>query len=149
MLAKKELRVRVTFTSHCFSEAYDPVTHGPGDSIVDKDTKRWRTYCPVRDELSKDLSKVISALIDEEVWQSATERNWVYSTTVEVPAGPYHVFFEVQKASPDQRTWQDVNLIVESAYPQTGSPPSLKGKKPFALVCGEEYTGRRRPAKKR
>ena len=149
MLAQKTLRVRVTFTSHCFSEAYDAATHPPGDTIIDQDTKRWRTYCPVRDQLSKGLSNVISTLIDEEVWQSATERNWVYSTTVQVAAGPYHVFFEVKKAPPEQRTWQDVNLIVESAYPQSGAPPAVRGKKPFALVCGEEYTGRRRKAKKR
>lgn len=34
---------------------------------------------------------------------------------------------------------QDLNLVVESAYHQTGQPPRLLGKMGFMLLCGKVY----------
>lgn len=149
VLAKKTLRVRVTYSTHCFSEKYGAIPHPPSDPIIDVDTKQHRTFCPIRYGLSKGLPAVIRGMTDSDVFQTSAVRNWVYSITIENPAGPYHVFFEVNRASAEQRTWQDLNLVVESAYPEDDSPPSVRGKKPFALVCGEVYTGQRHRPKKR
>ena len=147
--AKKTLRVRVTFSTHCFSEEFGKVPHPGGDPVIDEDTKRPRTFCPIRYGLSHGLPVLLKGLEGKDVFQTQSMRNWVYTVTIESPAGPYHVFFEVRKASADQRTWQDLNLVVESAYPQTGAGPAVRGKKPFVLVCGEAYTGNRRPTRKK
>lgn len=147
--AKKTLRVRVTFSTHCFSEEHGKIPHPVGDTVIDQDTKRPRTFCPTRYQLSHDLPNLVNAMVDEDVFQTDAQRNWVYTVTITSPAGPYHLFFEVRKAPNEQRTWQDVNLVVESAYLQTGADPAVRGKKPFVLVCGEAYTGNRRPAHKK
>lgn len=139
-MAKKTLRVRVTFSTHCFSEACGKIPHPPGDPIIDGDTKRPRTFCPIRYRLSKCLSNLVRTLPDANVFQTSAVRNWVYTITIDDPNGPYHVFFEVKRASPEQRTWQDLNLVIESAYPQDVASPAVRGQKPFVLVCGETYT---------
>lgn len=145
-LAKKTLRVRALFTTHCFSESYGSIPHPAGDTVIDSNTLRPRTFCPVRFSCSHALPSLVAGLSGATVRQTSALRNWVYSTVIPHPTGPYHIFFEVKRAPPDQRTWQDVNLIVESAYPEQGAPPSVRGQKPFALVCGEVYTGNRKPA---
>lgn len=140
-LAKKVLRVHVTFTNHCFTKAYAPETHPPGEIIIDQDKPRPRTFCPVRYRLSHDLPAVIKRLNHPKaaVWQTSRERNWSHSITIEDPAGPYHVFFEVRRASNHQRQWQDLNLVVESAYHETETPPDLLGSMGFLLLCGKVY----------
>ena len=145
-LAKKKLRVRALFTTHCFSERYGSIPHGAGDPLIDDDTKQPRTFCPVRFQCSLDLPKMILKLPGSIVRQTSAQRNWVFSTVIDHPAGPYHIFFEIKRSSPEQRTWQDLNLVIESAYPEQNAPPSVRGQKPFELVCGEAYTGNRHPA---
>lgn len=148
-LAKKTLRVRALFSTHCFSHAYDPNRHPSGDTVIDEDTKSPRTFCPVRYGLSHALPSFIREMPTATVSQTSAVRNWVYSVTVQNPQGPYHVFFEIKRAPPEQRTWQDLNLIIESAYPEEKGPPAIRGKKPFVLVCGEAYTGNRRSPRKK
>jgi len=136
----KALRIAVTFSTHCFSEAYGKIPHPSGDSVIDEDTKQPRTYCPIRYGLSKALPDVIRAMADKTITLTAFKRNWVHTITVESPAGPYHVFVEIHRAGPDKRTWQDLELVVESAYHQTGKPPSVTGSpRPFMVVCAEVY----------
>ncbi len=146
VLAKKTLRVRALFTTHCFSQSHGSIPHPTGDTVIDGDTSRPRTFCPVRYGCSHALPALVAGLPGSKVRQTSALRNWVYSTVIAHPSGPYNIFFEVKRAAPEQRTWQDLNLIVESAYPEHGAPPSVRGQKPFVLVCGEAYTGRRQPA---
>jgi len=148
--AKKTLRVHVTFTSHCFSERLDLARHPGGDPVIDRDTRDPRMFCPMRYRLSFRLPDFIRELPYRTVSVTSALRNWVYTVTIEDPAGPYHVFLELRRAAAVQRTWQDLNLVVESAYPETRGPPAVRGRpKPFPLVCGEVYTGNRtRPRKK-
>lgn len=142
--AKATLRVHVTFTSHCFSEKLDSALLVQGGPVIDRDTRHPRMFCPTRYRLSHRLPSFIRGLPGRSVSLTSAQRNWVYTVTVEHPAGPYHVFFELRRAPGEQRTWQDLNLIVESAYPETRTPPAVRGRpKPFALVCGEVYTGNR------
>ncbi|MCE7032774.1 heat-shock protein [Lysobacter sp. GX 14042] len=142
--AKTTLRVHVTFTSHCFSEKLDSTLLAQGDPIIDRNTRHPRMFCPTRYRLSHKLPGFLQELPGRSVSLTSAQRNWVYTVTIEDPAGPYHVFFELGRAPIEQRTWQDLNLVVESAYPETKAPPGVRGRpKPFALVCGEVYTGNR------
>jgi len=63
------------------------------------------------------------------------------SIRVDNPTGPYHVFFEIRRAGVAMRSRQDLNLIVESAYPQDRlrHAPVLKGHMNFHLLCGKIY----------
>lgn len=144
-LAKKNLRVHVTFSNHCFSKGYEAATHPPGEPIIGAGEARPRTYCAIRYRLSHALPALIRNLADlpkTKVWETTAERNWCYSITIEDPSGPYHVFFEVRRAAKDRRQWQDLQLVVESAYHEGDEGgPSLKGSMAFVLLCGKTYVG--------
>ncbi|WP_456293331.1 hypothetical protein [Pseudomonas sp. AK106] len=144
-LAKKMLRVHVTFSNHCFSKGYDAQRHPPNEPIIGQGQSRPRTFCPIRYRLSHVLPALIKNLADwprTKVWETSAERNWCYSITIEDPTGPYHVFFEVRRAAKDRRQWQDLQLVVESAYHEEDEGgPSLKGSMAFVLLCGKTYMG--------
>ncbi|MBN3813651.1 hypothetical protein G3N97_31780 [Paraburkholderia sp. Ac-20347] len=141
--AKKKLCVHVTFTNHCFSKKYEPKEHNPGDPIFDRSTPRPRMFCPIRHRLSYALRELIESMNNPKtkVWECATERNWTYSITVENPDGPYHLFFEVTRATGEKQKFQDLNFVVESAYhedPEEG-PPAVKGSMTLWLLCGKVF----------
>ncbi|WP_339500901.1 hypothetical protein [Pseudomonas silesiensis] len=138
-LAGRDLRVHVTFSSHCFSRGYDQATHPVGEPIIFDGAGRPRTFCAVRFRLSFELPTVIQGLNHPraKVRETAARRNWAYSMTIQDPAGPYHVFFEIRRAAKEKP--QDLNLVVESAYHQTEQPPRLLGKMGFMLLCGKVY----------
>lgn len=143
-IAKKWLRVRVTFSHHCFSKRYEAAEHIEGEPILNENTSDPRLFCRIRYRLSQDLPALIASLNNPKtkVWQTSAKRNWAYSIRIEDPAGPYHVFFEVRRASNDQKHLQDINLVVESAYyekPDKG-PPILLGSMSFLLLCGKVFT---------
>lgn len=144
-LAKKALRVHVTFSNHCFTKRYDAATHPAGEPIIDQGLARQRTFCPIRYRLSQALPALIRQLAESprtKVWETSAERNWCYSITIEDPSGPYHVFFEVRRAARDRRQWQDLQLVVESAYHEgEAGGPSLKGSIAFVLLCGKTFMG--------
>lgn len=149
--AKKRLRVHVTFTNHCFTTSYDPQHHPIGEPIIDADKPRPRTFCQTRYRLSLALPAIISKLAAtprDKVHETASERNWCYSVKIDDPAGPYHVFFEIRRAARDRRQWQDLQMVVESAYHQDQSPPKLKGTMAFMLLCGKIYCGERTATKR-
>ncbi len=75
--------------------------------------------------------------------QTAQERNWLHTVKVDDPAGPYHVFFELRRAAVESRHLQDLNLVVESAYPQgdVRRAPAVRGSMGFILLCGKVYKG--------
>jgi hypothetical protein len=138
-LAKRDLRVHVTFTNHCFSKGYDQTLHPAEEPILLDHAQRQRTFCMIRYRLSLSLPPVIKGLNHPQakVRETAAMRNWAYSITIEDPSGPYHVFFELRRAAEGKP--QDLNLVVESAYHQTEKPPRLFGKMGFMLLCGKVY----------
>lgn len=141
-LAKRDLRVHVTFSNHCFTRGYDAATHPAGEPIILDGARRQRTFCSIRYRLSQVLPTLIQGLNHPKakIWETSAERNWCYSITIEDPSGPYHVFFEVRRASQEKRQWQDLNLVVESAYHEAdGGGPSLKGSMAFVLLCGKVF----------
>ncbi|MEE4235009.1 hypothetical protein V2I85_25875 [Pseudomonas viridiflava] len=144
-IAGKALRVHVTFSNHCFSKGFKSETHPLGDPIIDRSTPRPRTFCPARYRLSHTLPMLIRSLAESpktKVWETTAERNWCYSIRIEDPAGAYNVFFEVRRAAKDRRQWQDLQLVVESAYhTDDDSGPRLKGSMAFVLLCGKTYKG--------
>ena len=87
-LAKRDLRVHVTFSNHCFTRGHDAVTHPAGEPII-ADGTRQRTFCPIRYRLSESLQAIIQGLTHPKakVWETAAERNWCFSIIIEDPGG--------------------------------------------------------------
>lgn len=145
-MAGKKLKIGVRFSNHCFTRGYDPDFHPAGATILMDAGGRPRTFCPVRYRLSHRLRGLISGFIDSrvKVSQTAQRRNWVYSITINDPKGPYHVFFELRRTPVDDRKRWDLNMVVESAYPENplrGSP-NILGKISVVLLCAKIYTGK-------
>lgn len=90
-LARRDLRVHVTFSSHCFSRGYEPQTHPEGEPIILDAAGRPRTFCVIRYRLSLGLPTVIQELNHPQakVHETAAQRNWAYSLTIQDPIGPY------------------------------------------------------------
>ena len=92
----RPLRINVRFTTHCFSQAFDPARH-PTDEPPIMDGQRRRAFCPDRYALSPRLPTLIRGLANPSarVHETAARRNWMYAAIVEVPvAGTrYQVFF--------------------------------------------------------
>ncbi|HDZ58145.1 MAG TPA: hypothetical protein ENI17_02695 [Pseudomonas xinjiangensis] len=144
--ARKKLRVHVTYSTHCFTRRfYHGSEHPDGYPLLDIDTPRPRIFCPVRYRLSIQLPELIGGLNQPsiKVLQTTSRRNWAYSITILHPAGPYHVFFELSRSAKHQKSWQDLNLVVESAYHEDPNeePPSFLGTMGFVLLCGKVYLG--------
>lgn len=113
--------------------------HPAGEPVLSDSAGRPRTFCAIRYRLSLGLPVVIQGLNhpQSKVRETAALRNWAYSLTIQDPAGPYHIFFEIRRAAREKP--QDLNLVVESAYHQTEQPPRLLGKMSFMLLCGKVY----------
>lgn len=141
--AKKSLRVDVRFSNHCFTRSYTAESHPEGIPILYDAGGRKRSFCHNRYQLSLNLPAVVATLQNPTiaVWQTATQRNWAYSIPIEEATGTYHVFFELRRAPVEQRTWQDLSMVVESAYPEEGEGPNLLGRMAFGLLCGRLYRG--------
>ncbi|MBC8679354.1 hypothetical protein [Staphylococcus pseudintermedius] len=142
-MAKKELKVHVRFTNHCFTRGYEAFSHPEGEPVIPDHSGNERTFCPIRYRLSLSLPSIINGLVNpqEKVFQTAARRNWAYSITIDDPAGPYHLFFEIRRASRDERHLQDLNVVVESAYHEEKGygPPDLLGRIGFVALCGRVY----------
>ena len=139
------LRIHVRFTTHCFSEGFDPTIHAQSAFTFPDAAGRPRVFSPVRYALSRQLPDALRRLDHPkaQVRQTTQRRNWLHSIMVSSPAGPYHIFFELRRAPADERPLQDLNLTVESAYPQDAAkpPPSVLGATSFLLLAGKIYKG--------
>lgn len=91
--AKKNLRVHVTFSNHCFTKKLITEEYIDGDPVFDAGSTRPRMFCEIRYRLSLDLHSVIDSLNDArvKVWETAAQRNWAHSITIDDPSGPYHI----------------------------------------------------------
>jgi len=140
--AKRDLRVRVRYTTHCFSVSHDPLIHAPGGYVFKDHGDRERLFCADRYRMSLSLPTIMKRLEhpDVKVTQTAARRNWVYTIKIEHPDGPYYVFFEVRHARNNQ---QDMMLTVESAYLQgaENSGPVVLGNMKFAMLCTKMFLG--------
>ena len=129
---KKDLRIQVRFSDHCFTEA---IYKG----------SRERIFNLIRWNLSFQLNAYIHRLTHPKlsVYQTAERRNWVHSITIESPQGPYHIFFELTRTPAHKRGFQDLELFVESAYPENpeSGSPNVIGSMAFVILCGKTYLG--------
>lgn len=144
----RPLQVNVRFTNHCYSEAFDAARH-PEDEPAIMDGVRRRAFCPLRYALSPRLPGLIRGLAQPraKVHETSARRNWMYSAIVEEPVEGtrYQIFFELRRAPADRRRLQDLEIVVESAYPaDPGRPqPNILGAVHFALLAGSTYLGKR------
>jgi len=145
-MANKWLRLHVTFKNHCFTKGYKAEEHIAGEPIFDEFSESPRSFCRTRYRLSKSLPDLIRRLNHPkvEVVQTVAKRNWVYSITIEDPAGPYHVFLEVRRAGAARKHLQDLNIVIESAYHEDPEmePPKVLGSMNFFLLCGKVFTNK-------
>lgn len=151
-MAKRNLRVHVRFTNHCFSKGYDKFSHPEGEVVILDHSGKERTFCPIRYRLSLSLPGIINKLCDpiEKVFQTAARRNWAYSLTIDDPSGPYHLFFEIRRVSANERHLQDLNVVIESAYHEERGygPPALLGRIGFVTLCGQVFCGKKLTTKR-
>ncbi len=141
--ANKNLRVRVIFSNHCFTKKALGDEEESADILFVEGFNRSRIFCPVRYELSKKLVTLINDLNKDSIKVSQTNarRNWVYSITIEDSGINYHLFFKITKSPKDRRRMQDLEMVIESAYPQdmTKSEPNVLGRIGFHLLCSKIY----------
>jgi len=106
----RERTVRVTFSDHVFTEAYDPDRHTP-DLIHSRRHGDLRAFDVHRWELSRDLPDLFRTLGGQSVYRSGG-RNFFFPRG-NAGQAPYAVFFEAIRSN---RRDADVRVIVRSAY---------------------------------
>lgn len=120
----RDIIVRVHFTHHCYTKAYDPREHA-ADQIVCYDApQRPRVFCPVRYKLSLDLPAIVKTLATRRVHQTTVQRNYVFIVPLNVNNLLYEIYFMLQRALSDDKA--DLRLTVESAYPVAVTTPVPK-----------------------
>jgi hypothetical protein len=133
----RAILIRVHFTHHCYTEAFDPAIHTE-DQIVCYDAPpdgRPRVFCPIRHKMSLDLPNLIKDLPGHKVHQSTSRRNYVFVVPLKISNQLYEIYFMLQRAEPAEKS--DLRLTVESAYPvEAASPvPKRPGKIRFQLLA--------------
>lgn len=105
---KQGVNCYVQFSTHCFSDKYDPKRHADNVVVVDE---RGQVRCFDRDryELSKGLKALIEGLPQTRVHQTP-ESNFAIITMQD--GREYRVYFNVRRESK-----RKIKLYVESAYP--------------------------------
>jgi len=142
----RPLRINVRFTNHCYSEAFDPRRHAPNDPTI-RDGARNRVFAPDRYALSLHLPPLIRRLATPgaRVHETAARRNWMYAAAMEIPAANtrYQIFFELRRTVAERRKFQDLDMVVESAYPADPNrpAPNVLGRMNFLLLAGNVYLG--------
>ncbi|RYE61127.1 MAG: hypothetical protein EOO82_02355 [Oxalobacteraceae bacterium] len=103
----RELSVNVRFTTHCFTQGYDPNLHPADEMEIVDEGKRRRAFCAVRYGLSSNLPTAVQSLNHPQakVRQTGSGRNWLHSITVEDETAFYHVFFEVHRCDRQHTRW--------------------------------------------
>jgi hypothetical protein len=138
--------VHVRFTTHCFTEGFDPEAHLADEPVIVDEGSRQRVFCQVRYGLSAHLPTAIQGLNQPQakIYQTGARRNWLHSTTVQGHDGPYHIFFEIRRAPQERSRMQDIELTVESAYPQgKGIPaPVTIGRTGFIALVSNVFLGK-------
>jgi hypothetical protein len=135
--------VHVRFTTHCFTQGFDPEVHPADEPVIVDEGNRQRAFCDVRYGLSAHLPAAIQGLNHPQarVYQTGVRRNWLHSATVHGHDGPYHIFFEIRRAPQERRRMQDIELTVESAYPQGENfpEPTVIGRMGFVALVSNVF----------
>jgi hypothetical protein len=127
--------VNVTFSNHCFTDHYIDGIHDPAWKVMDH--RAERVFCFTRHGLSQRLPGMVQALPTANVWQTKSDRNFVYAVMLDDGLGTsYPMFFSLKR---EKEGAGDVAMFVESAYPIAGPTMAgqLKGapKIRFATLC--------------
>ncbi len=138
--AKKDLRIRVRFSNHCFSRDYID-GEDSSEEIINQGERKLRVFCHTRYRLSFSLQDLVTSLNSSKIKvnQTKAKRNWVYSIKIDDPEGPYHLFFEISRTPKGKRQYQDLEMVIESAYHETKEPPKIIGNMKFLLLCSKTY----------
>ncbi len=138
-----ELRIHVLYSNHCFSRKFDPGLHPEGTpTFVDGRGER-RVFDPTRYGLSLLLPEITQHFAPPQTRVCRPRRGEIgfIRRRSRATSAPYLVFFELRRARRDEGG-QDLNLTVESTYPQMDQPaPSLLGPMGFVLLAGKVYRG--------
>lgn len=113
--ANKNLRVRVLYSNHCFTEGVDKVEYANSNlPRFDTETARPRIFSPERYGLSLRLPSIIRGMNNgsTRVWQTSALRNWSYAAEVASHTGKYYLFFEVKKAHGKHREFQELEMRI-------------------------------------
>ena len=143
----RPLRINVRFTNHCYSEAFDPTRRRPDEPAI-MDGKRQRTFNSDRYALSHRLPGLVRRLAEPgaRVHETASRRNWMYAVTMEIPVlgTRYQIFFDLRRTTAERRALQDLDMVVESAYPADPDrrAPNILGRMSFLLLAAGVYLGK-------
>lgn len=78
-------------------------------------------FAPERYELSVHSPALIRSLATPgaRVHETASRRNWMYAASIAVSTVNirYQIFFGLRRTVPERRKFQDLDMVVESAYP--------------------------------
>lgn len=124
----RDLAILVSFSNHCYTEGFDGGRHDPGLIIV-RDGGGPRVFCPIRHELSSRLPGIIRNFPTQKVYQTAQQRNYVYSAPLDIDGKIYEVFFMLQRA--ERLPGVDIRMTIESAYP--ADAPNPRPNRPNAI----------------
>src|SRR5207302_1417578 len=75
----REIVIGVTFTCHCYTEKFNSEKHKAEEVALYDSGGKPRVFCKVRHELSARLPEIIKSLPGKKVYQTAQQRNYVYS----------------------------------------------------------------------
>ena len=103
------VRIRVSFSCHCFTETYLQDRHKDRPFLIDGGRKR--AFCPTRFEMSRQLPELIDSLPAAQVYLTPE------SNFMRLGAGDtteYRMYFSLKRLS---RGPYDLKLYVQSAYP--------------------------------
>jgi hypothetical protein len=121
---KRDLNIRVAFTSHCYTEAFDKELHTRDQIILYDSPQRPRIFSESRHLLSAYLPDLVTEFPTRKVQQTFEQRNYVYEANIELGTVPYEIYFMIQRA--DREKDVDLRLTIESAYPSEGLPDLRK-----------------------
>lgn len=121
---KRDLVIRVAYTHHCYTEAFDEEKHSREEIIVYDSPERPRVFCPIRYKLSLDLPALLERLPKARVYQTPEARNYVYVVSLTISNQLYEIYFMLQRAQAEDKA--DLRLTVESAYPSETAPVTKK-----------------------
>lgn len=120
----RDIVVRVHFTHHCYTKAFDEEEHAENQIVCYDAPDRPRVFCPIRYKLSLELPVIIKTLATHRVHQTTVQRNYVFVVPLNVNNQLYEIYFMLQRALSDDKA--DLRLTVESAYPVEAATPVPK-----------------------
>lgn len=147
MPKKDEVKIRVAYSCHCFTEGYDSEKHGENNIII-MDGPRQRAFDRRRYDLSKGLPTLIAGLSGHHVWmlppQPRRESSFTaFDAQVVLEGGAvYRVFFVLRKKKGRERGVRYcLELFVESAYPTDKSVTGMRIK--FVTLVDSTLQGKK------